>query len=342
MVGKKLSTLSLTMALILGFLGCEKEENLEKKVANVTPIVKTIKGIDYQINGNKLIQKTEDEDNIARFGVIADPHGFYENVKVFSEYFEQQGVDGIILLGDYAQHFREKPNPKLSDYDEIIWCLENAAKTGLPIYIIPGNHEMKKDYKKAMKQLSKTYKNIFDLSEIRIVDGDDFDFVSNPFGTDFTYPNESFRGTPEQIRKIIEYVKQLQKDDDPEILISHQPPRCKSNYGIDVVYGGNHASDEGQTSNNDGYDNDGYATLDKIMREKGIKFSLSGHIHEAGGRGVTSEGALVLQDSFSSDLRFNPGSAAPCEYLDGKFCKGMAGILTVEGDKAEYRIITLK
>ena len=85
MMGKKLLTWSLIVALTLGFSGCgKKEENLEKKVANVTPIVRTIRGVDYQINGNKLTQMTEDEDNIARFGVIADPHGFYENVEAFS------------------------------------------------------------------------------------------------------------------------------------------------------------------------------------------------------------------------------------------------------------------
>jgi len=328
MMGKKLLTWSLIVALTLGFSGCgKKEENLEKKVTNVTPIVRTINGVDYQINGNKLTQMTEDEDNIARFGVIADPHGFYENVEAFSKHFEQRGVDGIILLGDYAQHFREKPNPKLSDYDEIVMCLENAAKTGLPIYVIPGNHEMKKDYKRAMKRLSKKYKNIFDLSEIRIVDGDDFDFVSNPFGTDFTYPNESFRATPEQIRKIGEYIKLLQTDDDPEILLTHQPPRCRGRYGIDVVYSGNHVGDK---------------TLNEIMRKSGIKFSLSGHIHEAGGRGVTSEGKLVKQNTFSDDLRFNPGSACPWKYLDGKIYNGMAGILTIKGNQVKYKVISLK
>ncbi len=50
-------------------------------------------------------------------------------------------LDGIILLRDYAQAFREKLHPKLSSYDEIVKCVEAAAKTGLPVYVIPGNHE---------------------------------------------------------------------------------------------------------------------------------------------------------------------------------------------------------
>lgn len=327
---------ALVTGLILG--GCGKNEGgLEDKLNHSNPIVRTINGIDYEINGNRLIQKTEDEDKTAKFGVISDPEGFYKNVEAFSKHFKQQKLDGIIMLGDYAQHFRKKPNPRLSDYDEITMCLENVAKTGLPIYVIPGNHEMRKDYERAMEQLSKKYKNVFDLSKIRIVDGDDFDFVSNPFGTDFTYLDESFKGSPEQIRKIGEYAKSLQKNDDPEILLTHQPPRCRGKYGIDVVHGGGHASDVRGVSR----DNDGYGLLDKTMRKNKIKFSLSGHIHEAGGKGVTSNGRLVNPNTFSDDLRFNPGSAGPWRYLNGEVYNGMAGIITVENEKVKYETLSL-
>ncbi len=324
-IGKYFLKGALITGLILG--GCGKNEGgLEEKLNHVTPVVRTINGVDYEVNGNRLIQKTEDENKTAKFGVISDPEGFYKNVEAFSEHFKQQNLDGIIMLGDYAQHFRKKPNPKLSDYDEIMMCLENVAKTGLPIYVLPGNHEMRKDYGKAIKKLSKKHNNIFDLNEIRIVDGDDFDFVSNPFGTDFTYHNESFRGTKEQLRKIGGYARLLQKDDDPEILLTHQPPRCKGRNGIDVVFDGKNVGDE---------------TLDKTMRNNKIKFSLSGHIHEAGGKGVTSNGRLVNPNTFSDDLRFNPGSAGPWRYLNGEIYNGMAGIITIKNEKMKYETLLL-
>ena len=53
---------------------------------------------------------------------------------------------------------------------------------------------MKEDYQGAIKCLSKKYPNIFDLSKIRVVDGDDFNFISNPYGNDegFSYLSGSF------------------------------------------------------------------------------------------------------------------------------------------------------
>ena len=294
---------------------------------NATQEIRKINNIEYEININKLTQKTEDEDKVASFGVISDTHGFYENVNVFSETFKKQGLDGIIMLGDYAQHFRKKPHPDLRDYDEIVMCLEAAAKTGLPVYVVPGNHDMRKDYERAINQLFKKYIHIFDLSKIRIVDGDDFDFVSNPFGTDFTYLGESFRGTLEQIRQIKEYAKLLKNDDDPEVLVSHQQPRCNGKGGIDMTFDGKNVGEE---------------TLDKIMKECEIKLSASGHIHEAGGRACTSNGELINPNVLSEDLRFNPGAASPWEYPNGKTYNGIAGILTIEGNRAKYEIISLK
>lgn len=287
-----------------------------------------INGVTYEIDGNKLMQKTEDEDKTVSFGVIADPHGYYENVEAFSNHFKDLGLDGIIMLGDYAQRKTErKRDPNLSMHDEIMFCLGAAAKQGLPVFVIPGNHDMKKDFEKALDELSKKYSNIFDLSKIRIIDGDDFDFVSNPYGTDFTYKEGSFKGTVEQIREIVEFAKQLKQDDDPEILLTHQPPKGVGEYSVDFTRNKENVGDE---------------TLDKIMFEEGlIPFSLSGHIHEASG-GVTSEGGYVPPDTFSGDLRFNPGSACPWTILNGKKHKGMAGILIVNGDQAKYQTLTLE
>lgn len=314
----------------LSLFGYWNKSNAQDSQIKKESIVRTLNGVDYEVQGDKLIQKTEDEDKTARFGVIADPHGFYEHVDIFSKHFKKKGLDGIVLLGDYAQHFRQKPHMGMSDYDEIVKCLEAAAKTGMPVYVIPGNHEMKVDYEKAIETLSQNYNNIFDLSKIRIVDGDDFDFVSSPNGNDngFSYFSDSFLGNNKKImNEIIKYSKQLKQDDDPEVLITHQPPKCKGKYGIDVIPNGKKVGND---------------HTDKAMKTAEIDFSLSGHIHEAGGRGCTSKGKLVKPKVFSDDLRFNPGSAGPWRYLTGEVFKGMAGIFTIEGNKAKYDIIVLK
>jgi Icc-related predicted phosphoesterase len=317
MLNKKIAIFSVLLGLAA--CGCSPKLYGDNK-----PIIRTVHGSQYELYEDKLVQITHDADTTAKLGVISDPHGCYEHVKIFADYFSKQAVDAIVLLGDLAQHSRKKPHPELSDSDEIVKCITEAAKTGLPVYVIPGNHELKQDYYAALAQFANTA-NVFDLSKIRAVDGDDYDLVSNPYGTDFGYSSDGFLGT--QLQKISGYIKLLQKDSDPEILVTHQPPKSIGKSGIDVVYGGSNVGD---------------AALDKIMKENNIKFSLSGHIHEAGGRAVNSLGVPIPQEVFSEDLRLNPGAGSPWGYLNGKNYAGMAGILTIDKNKAKYRIIALE
>lgn len=324
------------------FASCNKEPSDSKE--NKLSEIRTINGIDYEINGNKLIQKTEDEDKIARFGVISDIHGEIGNAKIFFDYFKKQDVDGIIITGDLCLNEElYGRRDRIDNKKEIEDVLIAAAQTGLPVYVSPGNHEYKTDWGMVINKLFKKYSNVFDLNQIRMVDGDDFDFISNPCGTDFKYSNQSFRGSTEQIREIGEYAKQLQKDDDPEVLITHQPPKCKGGkIGIDAVF--KRGKDSKILIGADGLplsENVGDEILNEEMRKNGIEFSLSGHAHEGGGKGCTSAGELVQPKTLSSDLRFNPGSACPWVYLDGAKEYGTAGIFTIDGNKATYSIVVL-
>ena len=113
----------------------------------------------------------------------------------------------------------------------------------------------------------------------------------------------------------IEQTKKLKGDNDSEILLSHQPPKCIGKHGVDFIPGTGNVGNE---------------NYDKIMNGIGIKFSLSGHIHEAGGNGVTGNGQYIKPNKFSDELRFNPGSAA----------EGLAGVFTIEGNKAKYESIS--
>ena len=274
-------------------------------------------------------QITKDFDQEAKLGVLSDAHGYYEHVYKISELFKREKVDAIVMLGDYAQHTRKKPRPELSDTDEIYLCIEAAAKMGIPVYVIPGNHETKQDYNTALYVLSIKYDNIFDLSKIRIVDGDDFDLISNPYGDDQTYSSDGFKGNKKTIEKIKELVsafRQNKKNNDPEILITHQPPRGKSVQDIDTVFTGQNVGSE---------------ILDEVMRAASLRFSFSGHIHEAGGRAADSEGKMVEQDMFVEEMRFNPGSASPWQYLTGQEAKAMAGIVTINRTKMSYKSIEM-
>jgi len=78
------------------------------------------------------------------------------------------------------------------------------------------------------------------------------------------------------------------------------------------------------------------------MKQAEIKFSLSGHIHESGGRGVTSYGEAVEAGEWSDDLRLNPGAAHPTGYLSQEHHEAMASILTIEEGKAKYQLVIRK
>jgi len=308
-----------------------KERDIENRLAT-TPITRTISGIEYKINDFMMTQITKDADNEASFGVMADCHGYYKNAKEFAELFKNQEVNGIVILGDSAQQFRQKSDPRLTSNEEIFKCVEAAAVTGLPVYVIPGNHDTRTDYAKAMQDLQKKYSNVFDLSTIRVVDGDDFDFVSNPFGTDFTYDgSDNFKGSKQDIIAISNYVKLL-TDNDAKILLTHQPPRCKGKNGIDVTYDGRNVGDK---------------TLDRVVRENNLNVFLA-HIHEAGGRSNGAGGIGNWHSKPSEQIRLNPGAVCPWNYIDSSsrdgttFYAGMAALVYIKGKELTYHTFTLR
>ncbi|MBT5021876.1 hypothetical protein HOK51_00605 [Candidatus Woesearchaeota archaeon] len=316
----------ILVILALLISACTQENNQTNNPSARSNII-TINNIEYKLENNTLTQLTLDQDNIAKFGVLADSHGHCTHVEKFAESFLDENVDGIIFLGDIANRYRPRYNPKISYRDEIKNCVEAAAQTNLPVYVIPGNHETKKDYYEIIEELIEQYNytNIIDMSTTRIVQGDDFDLISNPYGNDYTFQDEGFKETENDKNNIEELIKLINQDSELDILISHQPPQGNSNLGIDFA-----------SKKNVGSEN-----LNNIMINNNISISLSGHIHEAGGKAVTSEGIIVPENTFSSDLRLNPGSVEPWTYQFGNFEQGLASIITIEGQQLKYEILII-
>jgi Icc-related predicted phosphoesterase len=222
------------------------------------PRVETINDRQYEVYPDKVIQLSEDLDKTAKFGVIADAHSCPNNVEKFVNEFKRQGLDGIVMLGDYATIRLALPTFRFDPYSSIVKCLDSAAKTGLPVYVIPGNHDLSIFYRRAIHSLHSKHNNVFDMRLIKYVDGDDFDMIVNP------KINHNYHSLKNLLSRYSSDVSQLRKDDDPEILISHIPPSYKENTFAKYL--------------TDGV-NVGSKTLDEIMRSNQILFSLSGHIH---------------------------------------------------------------
>ncbi len=312
-----------TIAALPFLYGCKSE---------VTQIV-DVNGIQYSLQNNTITQLTEDKDGIIKYGVISDLHGETRKVEFFSKLFLKNNVDGIIVLGDLPENenlrYGKKDTNDKKEIEEILYVL---GKTGLPILVIPGNHETKKDYETAMKKVRKIYPNIFDMTQYRIFDGKGVDFVSLPGYQIKTIPgrklipDNGYYISPEEIMRTGEIIEGL---DDVVVLLTHGPPytNTSNKLGPGVIYNGRDVGDE---------------TTTKMMEKYGIKFAFSGHIHEAGGNASTLEGKLLPEGKYLSEGVINFGTLEKWRYLNGETYNGMAGIVEVNREKIKYTMYTIK
>ncbi|PIN73763.1 hypothetical protein COV20_06100 [Candidatus Woesearchaeota archaeon CG10_big_fil_rev_8_21_14_0_10_45_16] len=331
---RNLLSLGLVGALALGSVGCKDNENLESKVKQTTPITRTINGEEYRFEGNKVSQLSSDEDNQARYGVISDAHGEVEKARAFAQKFKEMGVDGIILPGDMPsnetlRYGRRDSNP---DKNEIKQVLEAVAETGLPVWVIPGNHERKSDYESALAEVTAKYENVIDMTQFRIYDGDDADFVSLPGYQTFRIPGRQFIPDDGYWAKqdFIRATGKLREGlDDSVVLIAHGAGKTETDRkaGPATVYSGNDVGD---------------ATTTEMMKANNIAFAVVGNIHEAGGFAATHDGKSIKPGEWATQFTANFGGLERWKHLDGQTYNGMAGVLTVKGDQAKFDMMYLK
>lgn len=331
---KTLFTLGLIGALISGAIGCnsKKEENLESKIKLLTPIVRTINGNKYKFEGNKVTELSSDEDNLASYGVISDIHGEVEKARAIAQEFKNRDVDGIILPGDIPlnEQLRYSRKDLRDDKTEIKKVLSAIAETGLPVFVIPGNHERKSDYEVALREISSICPNIIDMTQYRVFDGDDVDFVSLPGYQTFKIPGRQFIpddgywANPKSIKEIGKLREGL---DDVVVLIAHGAGKTDSKIGPGAIYDGKDVGDE---------------LTREIQKEHNIPFAVVGHIHEAGGKAAAFDGVPVKQKEWAEQFTANFGTLERWKYLNGEIYDGMAGTIIIKGNKAMYEMLVLK
>lgn len=316
-------------ALTLGVAGCGKsKESLESKVKEANPIVRTINGEEYRFEGNRVTQLSSDEDNVATYGVISDIHGEVEKAKLFAEEFKKEGVDGIIIPGDLPNNetLRYGRRDSKNDKTEIKEVLEAVAQTGLPIFVIPGNHERRTDYESALAEIKTKYDNVIDMTQFRVFDGDDVDFVSLPgyqtlmVGRRKFIPDDGYWAKPSAVRATGELRGGL---DDSVILIAHGAGKTNARAGPGTIYNGQDVGD---------------VTTTEMMKKYNIPFAVVGNIHEAGGLAATFDGKSVKQGEWAKQFIANFGGLERWKHLNGETYNGMAGILTVKGDEAKFEM----
>ncbi len=327
---RTLLSLALIGAIAASTVGCRKDETLETKL-NQTPVVRTINGKDYRFESNKVKENACKTSTEVSYGVISDAHGEVEKARYFAQEFKKRGVAGIIIPGDIPlnEQLRYGKRDSRDDKTEIKEVLEAVAETGLPIFVIPGNHERKQDYSSVILELSAKFSNIIDMTSYRVFDGCNADFVSLPGYQTFKapgrqfIPNDGYWAKPENVKQLKDLRGGL---DNSIVLIAHGAGKTGVP-GPATLYNGEDVGDD---------------LTRQVQRETNIPFGVVGHIHEAGGIAATFDGALVKQGEWAKQFTANFGSLERWRHLNGETYNGMAGILTIKGDQAKYEILTLK
>lgn len=287
-------------------LGCTKKPDSTRK----------INGLEYQIQDG-VIRQTTRGDGQVKLGVMADLHAHQQNSQFFANQLNQEGVDLYFLAGDLSHSFGDYEGTK-DDFNEILSVVEPVAATGKLVLAVPGNHEQRKAYGKALEHLTSKYSNVVDMETFPVADLDGLTIVA--FGGNdnprFNVPNGYYR---EYFKEIEDLVKQYQGD-KPLLVATHVPQRYQTRRGLDVI-------DSGK--------NVGAVDLRRVRDAIGSKFAVSGHIHEAYGL-ITPDEQPVRQGELSDRLDFNPG--AVYDHV-GRNLRPAAGVLEFKEGKARGYIL---
>lgn len=300
------------LAALVALAGCSAKNTAQNQEAGPSLVV--MAGGEYRFESNKVTEITSDADNEAAYGVISDIHGNAGKAKLLVEKLREKGVQGIITPGDVGEN-----------RTQIKEVLETLAEPGLPVFVIPGNHESKADFEAGIGDAQKSHSNIIDMTKYRVFDGDDADFVSLPgYQVQRFVHKGGYYAGPSFVRETGSLRQGL---DDAVVLITHGAGYTGANQGPATIYNGTDVGDR--------------LTSD-MMIGSNVPFAVCGHIHEAGGIAATFEGENVMPGEWAEQFTANFGTLKQWELLNGETIEGMAGILYIQDDKAKYEIVVLE
>ena len=301
---------------------------------------------DLQFEENKVIETDKSMDEVS-YGAMSDLHGEVDKARIAAKLLKDRGIKGIIIAGDIScnEEISNRCHKDSPDQIEIERTLEAVAQTGLPIFVIPGNHEEVSVYDKALATIRSKYPKVIDMTEYRIFDGNVVDFLSLPGysikTSPITYedpqvpgdiittslilmPKDGFHITSDEFRRTENMSRTV---NSPLVLITHGPGKIIGDSTPGMTFEG---KDEGDQR------------ITKLMQKNNISFAIVGHIHEAGGIATTLNGTRVKPGEWSSQFMLNVGTLENWKYSDGEVRKGMIQIVTFKGNQAKYETITLE
>jgi Icc-related predicted phosphoesterase len=264
--------------------------------------------------------ETKDKTKNFRLGVMTDLHGHTENSQYFADQLLKENVDAYFLGGDLSNLVNKGKNLS-SNTNNIFDVVEPVAQTGKLVLVVPGNHETHAEYDNALKSLSFKYSNVIDMQKKPVVDLNGLTILGLGGNDDYRFTVSKGYLLEEKDFYEIKQLGEKYQNEKPLLIASHVPRKYHTLNGLDVIANGKV--------------NVGSANLKGLRELLDLRFSVSGHIHEA--YGIIGQDEQVLrQGEFSDRLDFNPGAVH--DYT-GKNLKSSAGIVEFKGNIARAYII---
>jgi len=283
------------------------------------PETREVVGVKYRLEGTKLVQLTRDKDRVTRVGVISAPKDgttmTQTNIEAFIKAFTARKIDWLVANGDLAY-----------DEKDLTRTIDLLATVKVPVFAVIGNGESVAPFNDGLARAMQEHDNVFNMNLVRVVVGDDLSLISLPgyYDRAYVHPPDGCVYKEEDVQLLKELARGVR---GPLALVSHGPPRGEGQEAIDVIYERRNVGDPRMAA---------------ALKELKISFGLFGHILEAGGRATDDVGNPLKPGHLSKSLLANAGSASaiPWRMLDGKTSRGLAMIITVQGDQASYEVLT--
>ena len=222
--------------------------------------------------------------------VIADTHGYSEDISEFFRKIDATEFDLIISPGDFTDMFNQPPGFSQHNVADII--LQKLVAFGTPLLCVPGNHdpydiiEAFDDYDVNLHGRVRKIKNETFLG----------------WGGALTPFNTAFEPTEEETREALESLGRHVKDGQ-FILVLHNPPK---NTRLDTMANGEHV---------------GSQAIREFIEKKKPKLVISAHIHESRGEDMLGESMLFYPGPFYAGIYgvvSVDGSRITCETKSAK------------------------
>jgi Icc-related predicted phosphoesterase len=198
--------------------------------------------------------------------IIADLHGYSDDISAFFEKIDATGFDVIICPGDFTDMFNQPPGFSQHNIADLI--LQKLVAFGTPLLCVPGNH----DPYEIIDAFEEYDVNLH--GRVRKINGETFIGWGGALGPF----NLAFEPTEEETKTGLEEMgKKAGKD---FILILHNPPK---NTKLDRVVSGEHVGSPAER---------------EFIEKAQPKLVITAHIHESSGEDRIGKSVLFYPGPF--------------------------------------------